>query len=266
MCIRDSVTRIELDLLEPLLFASREVDRYTLTEPVLGNYALAYALGFANAPYRLVAADVQRPRYAEDLGALNARALYVTPGTPLGETRLVLERWNALSDSYWYAMKQNAVATGLEHRFDKDRKARPTNYPQSGFVRLVARGSRFAAFVVSAGELELPPYVRLGKWSSKARVAVRGTWVDPPRRRTSPERPGHVASLQNAADLERTHRARTFDLVAVPPVPLLGRVEIVDGDLWEVGDDLIPAGLSFALPSVEAEPPRRTRRRKGPPA
>lgn len=255
------VTRIELDLLEPLLFASREVDRYTLTEPVIGNYALAYALGLVRAPYRLSAPDMQRPRYAEDLAALNGRETYVTPGTPLGEIRLVLERWNALSDSYWYSMAQNAVAAGMEHRAGV--KPRPSNYPQSGFVRLVARGSRFTAFVTSAHAPALPPYVRLGKWNAKTRVTSLRSWTNPPRVRASSARPAHVKWLVNSADLERTHRARTFDLVAVPPVPLLARSEIVEGEVWDLDGEALPAGLSFAVPAAEVAPPRRTRRGRG---
>ena len=41
------IYRLELTLLEKVFFASREIDELFQTEPVLGNYALTYALGLA---------------------------------------------------------------------------------------------------------------------------------------------------------------------------------------------------------------------------
>ena len=39
------IYRCKFELMENLFFASREVNNFFQTEPVIGNYALAYALG-----------------------------------------------------------------------------------------------------------------------------------------------------------------------------------------------------------------------------
>src|SRR5918911_63628 len=71
------IYRLELILLEKVFFASREIDELFQTEPVLGNYALTYALGLAASPYRLSERE-DRPYYREDLSALNAQGIEVT--------------------------------------------------------------------------------------------------------------------------------------------------------------------------------------------
>ena len=96
--------------MEHTYFASRELGILAQTEPLLGNYALAFALGLANAPYRVRSRD--KPRYAEDLGPLNGRGLYVTPGTfAAGEVRFVLSQFNAQTDTYYSRYDQGAIAT-----------------------------------------------------------------------------------------------------------------------------------------------------------
>ena len=90
------IYRLELTLLEKVFFASREIDELFQTEPVLGNYALTYALGLAVSPYRLSERE-DRPYYREDLSALNAQGIYVTPATPLGNPSLEVERFRKRS-------------------------------------------------------------------------------------------------------------------------------------------------------------------------
>ncbi len=70
-----------LTLHENLFFATREIGRLYETGRYLHNYALSYALGLAVAPYHSPDAT---PRYADDLAALNAAGIYVTPARPLG--------------------------------------------------------------------------------------------------------------------------------------------------------------------------------------
>ena len=45
------IYRCEFELMEHVFFASREVNDYFQTEAVVGNYALAYALGFCQSEY-----------------------------------------------------------------------------------------------------------------------------------------------------------------------------------------------------------------------
>ncbi|HPE70532.1 MAG TPA: type I-D CRISPR-associated protein Cas5/Csc1, partial [Thermotogota bacterium] len=65
--------RCILTVFEPLFFASKEVGNHYITEPILHNYALAYALGLTR-PYHM---EFTHPRYENDLAGCTS---YVTPG------------------------------------------------------------------------------------------------------------------------------------------------------------------------------------------
>ena len=97
------IYRCEFQLMENLFFASREVNNFFQTEAVIGNYALAYALGLCRAGYH----NDAEITYAQDLEKLNEASIYITPGTLTGEPRFKVTRFNALSDSYWYQVEQN---------------------------------------------------------------------------------------------------------------------------------------------------------------
>src|SRR5689334_21171665 len=103
-----SIYRAHLTLMEHTYFASREVGSLYESEPLIGNYALTYALGFCAAPYDWNGP----PRYKQDLGPLNERGLYVTPATfLLDKLRFVFSQYNAQADSYYFRFDQNAIAT-----------------------------------------------------------------------------------------------------------------------------------------------------------
>ena len=166
---------VELWCAEPIFFASRELSDTYYTEGTIGNYALAYALGWARSPYRLLGKATGRPTYLEDLTPLQGQC-YILPAWPLeGSASFRFERFNALSDSYWYAMTNNRVATAredlpLRRTGKKPNSFRPSNFPQTGRLRVIARGNRFQTLVF--GEVELPDYIRVGKFMGKVRVEV----------------------------------------------------------------------------------------------
>src|SRR5258708_34121682 len=109
------IYRADLTLMEHTFFASREVGIYYETEPVLGNYALAYALGLCAAPYYWGGP----PRYKEDLGPLNSRGLHVTPGTFLRDNlRCAVGQFNTEPDRHFFRFAQKAIDP------DQCRKAR----------------------------------------------------------------------------------------------------------------------------------------------
>src|SRR5690242_12469748 len=128
-----------LTLMEHTYFASREAGIYYESEPLIGNYALAYALGWCAAPYYWSGP----PRYKQDLGPLNEKGIYITPGTfAQGELHYALSQFNAQSDSYYFRFDQNAIAT-------TPKKVKATNFPQSGKIRMLGRGSRASLFCIS---------------------------------------------------------------------------------------------------------------------
>jgi CRISPR-associated protein Csc1 len=234
---------IELWCAEPIFFASRELSDTYYTEGVIGNYALAYALGWARSPYQLTGKDTGRPRYLEDLTPL-AEECYILPACPVeGKISFRFERFNALSDSYWYSMTNNRVATAredlpLKRTGKKPNTYRPSNFPQTGRLRMIERGSRFQTVVF--GNRELPEYIRVGKFMSKVRVDVM-------QKLTVTTLPAHdytCAMYLSAADIPAHLQLLTFDLISMPPVSLLKNLRF-HGEALQVGNFTLPANLAF---------------------
>lgn len=248
------IYRCELTLMEPTFFSSREVSAYYQTEPLIGNIALAYAFGFCQAPYF----NDGTIHYREHLTALNERGVYVTPATIVGEPRFSLGQFNAQADAYWYGMGKNVLVTrpdGGWHEYDSQRKvfyihwpdgrrtmARAEMRPQLGKIRFLAIGNRAVAYVLSAEPLRLPAYIRLGKFMSKARVDSEEV------SHQELEAEGvQVPFLLNPADLLSEWRLEIFDLISVPPMPLV-RNAVLSGRFYRLADGvMLPAGMRFGI-------------------
>ncbi|MFP4222343.1 MAG: type I-D CRISPR-associated protein Cas5/Csc1, partial [Phormidium sp.] len=198
---------------------------------------------WARSPYRLQGKDTGRPRYIEDLTPLNGHQ-YVLPAWPLGDRpSFRFERFNALSDSYWYAMTNNRVATAredlpLKRTGKKPNTYRPSNFPQTGRLRMLERGNRLQTLVF--GEVELPEYIRVGKFMSKVRLEV-GT---PLPVQVLPTDTYCCNTYLNSADLPRSLDLLRFDVMSIPPAPLLKHLQF-RGPAWQVGDWICPANLDF---------------------
>ncbi len=234
---------IELWCAEPVFFASRELSDTYYTEGAIGNYALAYAFGWVRSPYRLTGQDTGRPRYVEDLTPLHQECYVLPAWSTTGNPTFRFERFNALSDAYWYAMTNNRVATAREdvmkvRQGDKPGTFRPSNYPQTGRLRMIERGNRFQTLVF--GERELPEYIRLGKFMSKARVEVIDEYTVAPL--TADEYTSQA--YFSTADLPTDIRLLSFDLISMPPTSLLRNLRF-QGEAWRVGDHIVPANLKF---------------------
>jgi CRISPR-associated protein Csc1 len=234
---------IELWCAEPIFFASRELSDTYYTEGTIGNYALAYALGWARSPYRLTGKDTGQPKYLEDLTPLSEEC-YILPAFPKdGNVSFRFERFNALSDSYWYAMTNNRVATAredlpLKRTGKKPNTYRPSNFPQTGRLRVIERGSRFQTLVF--GNRELPEYIRVGKFTSKVRIDIVQELTVVPL----PEGEYCCSAYLSAADIPNSLNLLAFDLISIPPVSLLKNLRF-HGAAWQVGDFTLPANLQF---------------------
>ena len=234
---------LELWCAEPVFFASRELSDTYSTEPTLGNYALSYALGWARSPYRLQGKATGRPTYKEDLAPLRSQA-YILPAWPLESgVSFRFERFNALSDSYWYAMTNNRVAIAredlpLQRTGAKPSSYRPSNFPQTGRLRLIERGSRFQTLVL--GDRELPHYIRVGKFMAKVRVEIKDQFPVVPLGVAD----YHCQGYLNSADLPKGLDLLSFDLLSIPPASLLKNLRF-RGEAWQVGPFTLPAHLQF---------------------
>jgi CRISPR-associated protein Csc1 len=242
------IYRASLTLKEHTFFASREIGIFYESEPLIGNYALAYALGLCAAPYDWSGP----PRYKEDLGPLNDKGLYVTPATfEPDRLRYAISQFNAQTDSYYFRFDQNAIAS------DPEKKVRAANFPQSGKIRMLGLESQASFFLVSQQgiELNLPNYIRLGKFNSKARVV----WEKLVLKSIQPVRIEDVGLdfLLNAVDLppDMATNLRAFSVYNVHPAPLLSHCHL-SGSFWHcgnrVGQDIyLPAGMRFGVEVIQ---------------
>src|SRR6266516_2221129 len=212
------IYRASLTLKEHTFLASREIGIFYESEPLIGNYALAYALGLCAAPYDWSGP----PRYKEDLGPLNDKGLYVTPATfDPGRLRYAFSQFNAQTDSYYFRFDQNAIAT-------TPKRARAMNFPQNGKIRMLGLDSQATFYLLSLyRELtSLPSYIRLGKFNSKARVE----WERLALASEQPEEGEYrlVDVLLNAADLSPSLVAslRAFSIYNIYPAPLLSGCQL----------------------------------------
>jgi len=243
--------------MEATFFSSREISNLYQTEPLIGNYALAYAFRFVQSNYH----NEHRVHYREHLGELNAAGVYVTPATIQGQPQFIMRQFNAQTDAYWSAFGTGFIAARSRHGWtrkegthwypieDGERGSRfqPTNRPQHGRIRMLAIGNRARCYVLSEEALELPHYIRLGKFMSKARVeaaevAFEVDHVDSQR----------VPFLLNPADIPADMQLQMFDLVNVPPIPLV-RNALLSGSFYCIGknkNEVLPVGMRFNVDEI----------------
>jgi len=246
------IYRCTLTLMEPTFFSSREVSAIYFTEPLIGNIALAYAFGFCQSPYF----NDGTIHYKEHLGALNAQGVYVTPATIVGEPRFTLAQFNAQPDAYWSAMGAGALVTRPDggrvenkgkawwiHQADgRRKKVGAETRPQFGRIRFLAIGNRATAYVLSRDAVDIPSYIRLGKFMSKARVETQTVAFE----EVSEEKVS-VPFLLSLGDLPPKMEPRVFDLVNVPPAPLVRNARL-SGRFYRLPKSvMLPAGMRFGV-------------------
>jgi CRISPR-associated protein Csc1 len=229
-----------LYLCEHTFFASREIDPLYASEPLIGNYALTYALGLCNAPYRWSGG----PRYKVDLQPLNEQGLYITPAG-FSSLRMALTRFNGQIDSYYFRFVPNAITPVREAG-----KVKAGNFPQSGRIRMLGLGSKAYFYLLDRNHLiaegkgaRLLPYVRLGKFMSKARIEWQNR-ITPQLIQSDGTK---VSSLLNAADLEDTSELLVYSSYNIHPAPILRDVQM-SGQFWQLGDGaFLPVKMRYGV-------------------
>lgn len=249
------IYRCELTLLEATFFSSREVSNTYYTEPLIGNIALVYALGFVHAPYF----NDGTIHYGEHLARLNEAGVYVTPATILGEPRFTIGQFNAQADAYWYAFANNVIVTRPDgtwidksgaawyiHWPDGRRsKVGLENRPQHGTIRYLGIGNRAETYIFSQERISIPKYIRLGKFMSKARVESIEQPVEIIEAKNV-----RVPLLLNPADLPPEYTFTVFDLISVPPTPL-ARNAVLSGQFYHLPESIrLPVGMRFGIEAL----------------
>lgn len=246
------IYRCRLVLQEPTFFSTREISNLYQTEAFIGHIALAYALGLAPSRYYN---DGKTIYYQQDLAALNQAGVYLTPATITNQARFSLGQFNAQAESYWFAMGNNAIITAPEGTWaerngsswyindgvNTPKKVRVENRPQFGRIRALAIGTTAEFYAISQHELNLPSYLRLGKWMSKASLASQAVVIK------GESDGGVIPFLLAGADLSPDCKLLAFDVLHVPPTPLI-RHSHVQGPCYQLDEQtLLPKGMAFNL-------------------
>ncbi|MEZ4736809.1 MAG: type I-D CRISPR-associated protein Cas5/Csc1 [Caldilineaceae bacterium] len=216
------VTICQLVLHENLFYATREVGRLYETGRYLHNYGLTFALGLVTAPYFNNSAV---PRYAEDLATLNEQNIYVLPAKPL-TVAFELTTFKYADNRYHVQMEQSS-----------------RNTPTFGRAKELAVGSLFEFFILSDQAMNVPKWIRLGKWMSKAAVQI--IWQE----ELKGVQGGSFTSAMpvNPVDLPAETRLLTYDLIAMPPVSLLDHAHLA-GPHYRLADGrCVAAGLAYRV-------------------
>lgn len=238
--------QLEITLHEATFFASHELGAFYFTEPLIGNYAMVYALGLAKSPY-----DRYHVGYAEDLPQLNLDGIYVTPAWSNTKPSYRIEQFNCQAESFVSAMTNNAVAELAGRQYLKKegkalieggsgKKINPTNRPQIGTLKLLCPYNQFCCHVISREKISFPRYVRLGKFMSKAKIIFHKIELNQQK---------HLLSkyqLINPIDLHPETKIHFGDTVNIHPTPLVRKAEI-EGNWWidPSGRPLLPAGMEY---------------------
>ncbi len=213
---------LDIHLHDLMYYASRELGRMYISERYIHNYALTYALGLVHSSYHDL---IQVPKYQEELEVLNEAGVYVTPAKPLKITTST-HTFKFADNRYQVKMEQSSV-----------------NIPTFGRITEINPESRYEAFVFSAKELELPKWIRLGKWMSKSEVKTKVVDI------TEGKKPFTTLHPLNGLDLPI--QAQLYDLVNMPPVSLVENARF-EGECYslKIGEKetkVFPKGMRYTF-------------------
>ena len=208
-----------------LFYETRTLGRLYETGRLLHNIALCYALGFAQTTYHHA---LDRPNYAEELIELNERGIYVTP---------------AADENIRYVV--HTFKFGDERNYIREERSN-ANIPTFGRAKEISVGSTFRFGVLSKDTLDLPSWIRMGIWMSKAYLEVKRiiplTLNDKEHERT--------ASLYpiNPVDLPDETKLQLFDLVSMRPNSLVENALMHAKSWWQgnhekYGKFYLPVGM-----------------------
>lgn len=201
------IYKYTLEFMEEVFFSSQEIDTLFATKPFIGNYALAYALGWCKSKY-----NQNYISYEEDFKLVNSNGLYITPAY-IKEPKYSIFTFNALSDRYYHKMERALV-----------------NYPQVGKIKALSVGNKAEGLLFSKDEFRRISYIRLGKFLGKAKVSYEKCDFD------TEKGFNQCYGLVNSVDLSNEFNVKGFDLINMHPVSLFKNLR-GQGKMYKIKTD-----------------------------
>ena len=221
------VTRCNLILHDSLYYATREMGRLYETEKVIHNWALTYALGLIRKPYRSFNSV---PTYQDDLQPINEVGVYVTPAKPI--------RYDYVISTFKLADNRHRPFSTVSNTRKKELGITVTNKPSFGRAKELAPESEFQFYIVGELPNQLPKWIRLGLWMSKARIEIENV-----KSSLAPKSGVFTCShLLNPIDLPIS--PELYDLISMPPVSLLQNARF-KGEYVEFNDVCLPTSMAY---------------------
>ena len=221
------VTRCNLILHDSLYYATREMGRLYETEKVIHNWALTYALGLIRKPYRSFNSV---PTYQDDLQPINEVGVYVTPAKPI--------RYDYVISTFKLADNRHRPFSTVSNTRKKELGITVTNKPSFGRAKELAPESEFQFYIVGELPNQLPKWIRLGLWMSKARIEIEDV-----KSSLAPKNGVFTCShLLNPIDLPIL--PELYDLISMPPVSLLQNARF-KGEYVEFNEVCLPTSMAY---------------------
>jgi CRISPR-associated protein Csc1 len=232
------IYRCKLTLHDNVFFASREMGILYETEKYFHNWALSYAFFKGTIiphPYGLVGQNAQTPAYLDrdreqNLLQLNDSGIYVFPAQPV-HWSYQINTFKAAQSAY-YGRSVQFGGKGATKNY-------PINY---GRAKELAVGSEFLTYIVSQEDLDLPVWIRLGKWSSKIRVEVEAIAPDEIKTESGVYVCNHPL---NPLDCPVNQQILLYNRIVMPPSSLFSQSQL-QGDYWKIGRNTrLPQGFHY---------------------
>lgn len=188
-----------------LWFSSNEISNVSITQPVLHNYALCYAL--SQRSYRAFTGSM--PRYAEDpKGEFGTMPLYATPGqaSNIQRTTITFNALDELTLTTGDSKKMNTPNLGKRVYLNLLWEQQDIRRPELGY--------EFYVFVFN--DYRLPSVFRLGKKGTPVRV-----WWEELSNARAVFREDAVQPSHLINPLDIAGRLISFEPISIPPHLLL---------------------------------------------
>ncbi|OCL26484.1 type I-D CRISPR-associated protein Cas5/Csc1 [Orenia metallireducens] len=218
------IYRCKLEMYDYLFYATTERGKIAETGAYIHNYALTYALSKlwadkSKLPPRYH--QKQQPKYKVELNSVD---FYVTPAKLIQGKQKVIQ-YNTINEGYTLS------------------KGRSLGYPNWGYIKPFLPGSRFEFYILSEEELEIPRYIRLGKFMGKAKLTIEE--AESVMKKKGKFTAYHLLNWEDLKD-----RPEVFDILPQTlPTQLIENAHYLEGRYWEAkfGKDkiLLPEGMDY---------------------
>lgn len=211
-----------LTLHDNVFFATREMGILYETEKHLHNWGLSFALfsiTYIPQSYRLQGEKSQKPTYLDpnsehSLVHLNKLGIYVFPAQPL--------HWSYQINTFksaqvpYYGKSKQFGDRGAEKNY-------PVNY---GRAKELAVGSQYRCYILTTDAIQIPNWIRVGKWAGKVKVDV----LEIPDSILENKSGNYVCNHPlNPIDLSNNTQILLYNRIVMPPVSLISQAQL-NGD------------------------------------